>query len=735
MTTYLVFGIKAALLSLIWMPLLVSFDTMFPHVLGKALFARSAIEFILFLWIILITIDPNYRPRKSWIFLAIIAYITIGFLSAISGVSFGMSIWSNFNRMWGLWDQLHWFALIIVLSTIFKDLDSWKPFFIWNLVVALGIGLLALSQAFNMSPSHSRYANCSLDSTLGNPSYLSQLMIMNIFIAAGLFIQSIQKVKESQTESAVNESPPNNSRKNRKKNRKASGISNPMSYNFIELGFYVFTLTILLWVFFLAASRGGLLGLVLGTLIATPIFIRFIDRSQIKMVLTTGVGILGITAVFFTFDATIGLPIDQSCRIQSSLDGDLLCETSDSSVDCTRSLPEPYVDALFKTEPPAPEPETPTLASEQSEDVLESLLGMRYAFLGMAIKGVQEKPLLGWGPENFGRVFDKYSDIGYYKHGFIVADNAHNAPINELAERGILGFIVFILLWFTLFWRLLSNRSEGSHETFRFIVFAALIGYFITTLFLFATPAGLLLWAILGGWIASQDNKENNPLNLIGAQWFEKPKNLSGIVISKINYSFRITFIVILGATILLTSLYQTAYRPYKGGEAYKIARQAEDVTVEERLMLVNFSHQAFPQMSRITRQEFLEHLAKTWSYFNLEEQNLVANFIYHETRWVIKHSPENSRMIQAAYSIPQVIANEQQLEDLHAVLDKMIELAPYRATTHLFLANQALLEGNFQEALDISNSFASQATNMLVLFEPIIDEAKLQLEESSKNQ
>jgi hypothetical protein len=353
----------------------------------------------------------------------------------------------------------------------------------------------------------------------------------------------------------------------------------------------------------------------------------------------------------------------------------------------------------------------------------------------MAIKGVQEKPLLGWGPENFGRVFDKYSDIGYYKHGFIVADNAHNAPINELAERGILGFIVFILLWFTLFWRLLSNRSEASHETFRFIVFAALIGYFIQSLFLFATPAGLLLWAMLSGWIASQDNKENNPLNLIAAQWLEKPKKLGGIVISKINYSVRITFIVILGATILLTSLFQTAYRPYKAGESYKIARQADDVTVEERLMIVNFSHSAFPQMSRITRQDFLEHLAKTWAYFNLEEQNLVANFVYHETRWVIKHSPENSRMIQAAYSIPQVIANEQQLKDLQPVLDKMVELAPYRATTHLFLANQALLEGNFQEALDISTSFANQATNMLPLFEPIIDEANWQLEESSKNQ
>ena len=277
MTAYLVFGIKATLLSLIWMPLLISFDTMFAHVLGKALFARSAIEFILFLWIILITIDPDYRPRKSWVFLAIIAYMIIGFLSAISGVSFGHSIWSDFNRMWGLWDQLHWFVLIIVLSTLFKNPDSWKPFFVWNLLVALTIGLLALSQAFNMSPSHSRYANCSLDSTLGNPSYLSQLMIMNIFIGVGLFIQSIQKVKESQNESAINESPPKNSRKNRRKNRKSSGISGPMSYNFIEIGFYIFTLTILLWVFFLAASRGGLLGLVLGTLIATPIFIRFID--------------------------------------------------------------------------------------------------------------------------------------------------------------------------------------------------------------------------------------------------------------------------------------------------------------------------------------------------------------------------------------------------------------------------------------------------------------------------
>ncbi len=90
--------------------------------------------------------------------------------------------------------------------------------------------------------------------------------------------------------------------------------------------------------------------------------------------------------------------------------------------------------------------------------------------------------------------------------------------------------------------------------------------------------------------------------------------------------------------------------------------------------------------------------------------------------------------MIQAAYSIPQILANEQQLEDLELVLEKMVELAPYRATTHLFLANQALLKGNYQEALDISNSFTSKASNMSSLFEPIIKDATELIELSAED-
>ncbi len=732
MAAYLTFGIKAVLVSLIWMPLIISFDTMYPHVVGKALFSRSAIEVILFLWIILIALEPDYRPRKSWIFLAIAIYMIIGFLSAMSGVSFSHSVWSDYNRMWGLWDQLHWFALIIILSTMFKNEDSWKPFFIWNLIVAVTIGLLALTEAFNVSPSPVRYANCALDSTLGNPSYLSQLMIINIFIAAGLFMQSIQKQASKQKVLDLDAPSPKRSRKNRKGRRRSPDISETSSYNLIELGFYVFSLIVCLWVFFLAASRGGLLGLVIGCLISIPIFIKFIDRSQIKWVLTTGIGLLGVTTLFFAFDAMVGLPINESCRIQSDIDGNLQCETSDSTVACNRSLPEPFVDAFFNNE--SVQPATETIPSGSSPDALENILGMRYAFLRMAIKGVAEKPFLGWGPENFGRVFDKYSDIEYYRHGFILADNAHNKPINELAERGIFGFSVFILLWFTLFWRLLSNRATGGYESVRFIIFAALIGYFIQSLFLFDTPAGLLLWALLAGWIASQDNQSNNNLNILGEKQVGDIKNFVVIHTGKINYTFRMTFMIILSFSILLTSLYQTGYRPYKGAESYKLARQLEDVTVEERLILANFSHRAFPGMSRITRQDFLEHLAKLWNYFNLEEQNLIANFVYHETRWVIQNSPENSRMIQAAYSIPQILANEQQLEDLELVLEKMVELAPYRATTHLFLANQALLKGNYQEALDISNSFTSKASNMSSLFEPIIKDATELIELSAED-
>ena len=69
-------GIRIGLVVLLWMPLVYTQnETVFPALVGKALFARSLIELLAAAWVILIVIDPSYRPRRSWVVLAFGGYV------------------------------------------------------------------------------------------------------------------------------------------------------------------------------------------------------------------------------------------------------------------------------------------------------------------------------------------------------------------------------------------------------------------------------------------------------------------------------------------------------------------------------------------------------------------------------------------------------------------------------------------------------------------------------------
>lgn len=83
----------------------------------------------------------------------------------------------------------------------------------------------------------------------------------------------------------------------------------------------------------------------------------------------------------------------------------------------------------------------------------------RFWTWGSAIKGFQERPLLGWGPENFGVVFDKHFDTRHFtpnQNSETWFDRAHSVYFDYLAETGILGLLSFLgifVVFFLQFWR------------------------------------------------------------------------------------------------------------------------------------------------------------------------------------------------------------------------------------------------------------------------------------------
>ncbi len=84
-----------------------------------------------------------------------------------------------------------------------------------------------------------------------------------------------------------------------------------------------------------------------------------------------------------------------------------------------------------------------------------------------AWQGFKERPILGWGPENFSAVFDKYFDPRHYIPGTDSEtwfDRAHNVVFDYLAETGIIGFLSYVGIFAVFFYefaRKMASRRRG----------------------------------------------------------------------------------------------------------------------------------------------------------------------------------------------------------------------------------------------------------------------------------
>jgi len=146
----------------------------------------------------------------------------------------------------------------------------------------------------------------------------------------------------------------------------------------------------------------------------------------------------------------------------------------------------------------------------KNSDFVKSLPGSRFLEIGLnertaqtrfwawniALKGFLNRPILGWGPENFPAVFDKYFDPRYFipnLGGETWFDRAHSAVFDYLAETGILGALsyiaIFIMAIFLIF-KLKKTHNENKLvlpiNSIQFgLILSIFIGYFVQNLIIF----------------------------------------------------------------------------------------------------------------------------------------------------------------------------------------------------------------------------------------------------------
>ena len=190
MSRFLSTSIRVGIVLLLWVPLVISPGTWFPFVVGKALYARGLIEIITALWLVLMLLDTSYRPPRSWVLLLFGVYGIVALFSAAGGVSFTHSFWSDYQRMVGIWDLIHWLFFALVATSMLRSAQGWRSLLNWNLAVALVLSLLALVQAYDLRGLPYIPYKGRADATLGNPSYLAAILMVTTLIAVGFLAGS-----------------------------------------------------------------------------------------------------------------------------------------------------------------------------------------------------------------------------------------------------------------------------------------------------------------------------------------------------------------------------------------------------------------------------------------------------------------------------------------------------------------------------------------------------------------
>ncbi len=134
----------------------------------------------------------------------------------------------------------------------------------------------------------------------------------------------------------------------------------------------------------------------------------------------------------------------------------------------------------------------------------------RFWVWGEAWKGFLERPILGWGTENFTTVFDKFFNPNFYVPGQNTEtwfDRAHSIYFDYLAETGIVGLLAYLSIFAVFFARFFKRKSHetvqhehgAKHVLERGIVLALPVAYLVQGIAIFdVLPMYINLFLFMG---------------------------------------------------------------------------------------------------------------------------------------------------------------------------------------------------------------------------------------------
>ncbi len=299
----------------------------------------------------------------------------------------------------------------------------------------------------------------------------------------------------------------------------------------------------------------------------------------------------------------------------------------------------------------------------------------------MALTGAMERPILGWGQENFNYIFNaNYNPAMYSQEQWF--DRAHNVFLDWLVASGFVGLIAYLSLYVLFLMAIWKSKLSITEKS----VFTGLLaGYIIHNIFVFDNLASYVLFFTMLGFADSL--KAGQPLKILG----NKPLRNDAV-------EYIVAPIVIVA---LVFVLYFFEYRPVQANTRLIAALQScsggqPDAALFEKALKVNvymanqeIREQILQCSGQVVSSQQIAGPIKQ-AYFTLASNQIQAQ---------VAATPKDARIYSLAGSFLNGVGQYSQAEPL---LLKAHELSPDKQSITFELATDYLNSGNKEAALEL---------------------------------
>lgn len=399
--SYLKTGLMIGIFMVPFITFVVINDMFFPFITGKNFVFRVLVELMFGGWIVLAYLNEAYRPKITWVLVSVVLFIGVLGIADVSGVNVSKSIWSNYERMEGYVTMLHFLAYFLVLISVMRTKKQWS----WLLHTMVGASVIMIFIGFSQlsNPEIAR----RLDTTLGNASYLAAYVLFHIFIAMYLL--------------------------NWKK-QWAPWVYGPI-------------IMLQLVILYYTATRGAILGVIGGLLLASLLIALFEKKNELLK--KSAIGVIGTIVI------------------------------------CV-SLFVAFRDSEFIRE-------QKVLKRFAAISLEEATTKSRFLIWNMAYQGFKERPILGWGQGNFPYIFSKYYDAEMYAQEPWF-DRAHNVFFDWLTAAGIFGLLSYLSIFAASIYQLWKRKEDDFTIVGKSILTGLLAAYFFHNIFVFDNLISYILF-------------------------------------------------------------------------------------------------------------------------------------------------------------------------------------------------------------------------------------------------